>query len=511
MSSPKQLLVSCITLLCLEQRPDSPASGSNELINDILSGLEHKETVVDFEHGKTTFNELKKYVAELNTKTKNSFPDIVEILQALQVICREETYLYDAIVTGVKEEFPDGMAIMRRVTAYRQSLNGYLRDEKAKAILKEYSHKLLFNNANVDMASMIREMGDRLEPYVKSTGVTKHPAEVGTIDFDDPDNVEATFDSVKETLSNEGIMKTGWKAFNRMLGPADGFRRGEFVLTAGLQHNFKSGLLMCLLVHICLFNRPFLKDPTKKPLILFVTLENELQDNLLTIYKYIKENETGEEVNISDIDANEAAQYVCGRLEENGFRVRMVRFDPTEFTIAAFVNYLDGIMAEGYEIPILFIDYLNMLSKAGIDTKIAGDDVRLLFRRLRNYSSSRQITVCTPHQLSSEALQLTRDGVEDFVKQVANRGYYDGCRRLGQEPDLEIMSHIVEFKGQSYLTFARGKHRNTVTPKDDQYFILPFSPIGTIPWDIDKEGDISMQIIPGLNIGAGLDDDVWDL
>lgn len=388
MSSAKQLLVSCVTLLCLEQRPDSPTSGSNELVSDILKGLDLKETAADFEHGKQTFVELRKYTEELNSKTKNSFPDIVEVLQTCQVICREETYLFDAIATGIKEEFPDGMAIMRRVTNYRQSLNGYLRDEKAKAILKEYSHKVLFNGSNINMPEMIREMADRLEPYVKSDSAIKHPAEVGTIDFDDPDGLEEVFASVKETLSDEGILRTGWKAFNRMLGSAGGLRRGEFVLSSGLQHQFKSGMLLALLSHICLFNKPFLKDPTKKPLILFVTLENELQDNLFWIYKYIKENETGEEVNVSQIDIKEASQYVSARLEESGFRVKMVRFDPSEFTISAFVNYLDSIQAEGYEITALIVDYLNMLSKAGIDTKVAGDDIRLLFRRLRNYTSS---------------------------------------------------------------------------------------------------------------------------
>lgn len=511
MSSPKQLLVSCITLLCLEQRPDSPASGSNELIGDILKGLELKETTTDFEHGKQTFIELKRYTEELNIKTKNSFPDLVEILQALQVICRDETYLYEAIANGVREEFPDGMAIMHRVTSYRQSLNGYLRDEKAKAILKEYSHKVIFNGANIDMAALVREMGDKLEPYVKSSGTNKHPAEVGTLNFNDLETVEEVFGQAKETLSSEGVMRTGWKAFNKMLGKLRGFRRGEFVITSGLQHQFKSGLLLCLLVHFCLFNRPFLRDPTKRPMILFITLENELQSNLIEIYKYIRENETGEAVNESDINIEEATQYVCGRLEENGFTVRMVRFDPSEFTIAAFINYLDGVIAEGFEICMLMIDYLNMLSKTGIDTKVAGDDIRLMFRRLRNYCSSRGITTLTPHQLSSDALQLVRENVEDFVKTVANRGYYDGCRRLGQEPDLEITAHLVKHKGATYLTVQRGKHRYNVTPQDDQYLILPFSPIGTIPWDVDKEGDISLSVIPGLSIGGELSDDVWDM
>lgn len=512
MSSPKHLLVSCITLLCLEQRPDSPASPSNELINKVLDNLELRETTVDHEHGKQTFLELKKYVGDLNVKVKVNFPDMAETLQTVQVICREETYLYDAIYNGIKEDFPNGMAIMHRINSYRRSLNEYINDEIIKNILKEYSSKLLFNNrGNLDVAGLVNEMGAKLDPYVKARAESRHPAEVGSIDFSKPDEVEEMFAAVKTLLSHEGALRTGWKAFNRMLGSTGAFRRGEFIIGGGLQHNFKSGLAMCLLTHICLFNKPFLRDRTKRPLIVFVTLENEITDNLLFIYKYLKENETGISILTKDIDVNEAAQYVCARLEESGFSVKMIRFDPTEFTIAAFTNYLDGLAAEGYELQMLFVDYLNMLPKTGLDAKVAGDDIRLLFRRLRNYTSSRAITVFTPHQLSSDALQLTRDNVEDFVKIVANRGYYDGCRRLGQEPDLEVLFHKVVFKGKSYLTFQRGKHRNTVTREDDQYFILPFDDVGTIPWDEDKEIDYSLKSIPGMNISGLIDDDVWTM
>ncbi|BEG72383.1 putative helicase [Pseudomonas phage PA1C] len=512
MSSPKQLLVSCVTLLCLEHRPDSPASPSTELIDKIVGSLEIKETTVDHDHGRQTFLELRKLVQDLNKKVKHEFPSIAEVLQSVQVSCREENYLYEAVLNGVNENFPDGMAIMHRINSYRRSLNEYINDETIKAIMKEYSTKLLFNRGGGnDIAGMINEMGAKLDPYVKARAESRHPAEMGCLDFDNPEGVEEFFEAVQTTLSADGAFKLGWKGFNRVLGSLGAFRRGEFITTAALQHNFKSYLVMLLFVHVALFNKPWMRDKSKKPLLLFATLENEISDNLLTIYKYIRENETGEEVIVKDIDKREAAAYVCARLEENGFKVKMVRFDPTEFTIGGFTNYLDGLQGQGYEIQFLVVDYLNMLPKTGLDAKVAGDDIRLLFRRMRNYTTPRGITFISPHQLGSDALQLMRENTEDFVKVVANKGYYDGCRRLGQEPDLELFHHIIRHKGKAYLAIQRGKHRNTVTAEEDQYVLLPFSNIGTIPWDIDKEEDYSLKVVPGSVIGGDLDSDAWSI
>jgi hypothetical protein len=227
------------------------------------------------------------------------------------------------------------------------------------------------------------------------------------------------------------------------------------------------------------------------------------------VYKYLKENETGQPVIEDQINIQEASAYVSARLRETGFEVRMDRFDPTEFSAASLTQHLDGLIAEGYEIQMLIVDYLNMLPKTGLDAKVAGDDIRLLFRRVRNYTSPRGITFLTPHQLSSEALLLIRDNVDDFVRNVANKGYYDGCKRLGQEPDLELMIHIVEVNGRKYLTIARGKHRNNVTASKDQYAVLPFEVIGTIPWDIDGE-DRSVAAPGGGRAGTEDENPWWE-
>ena len=86
----------------------------------------------------------------------------------------------------------------------------------------------------------------------------------------------------------------------------------------------------------------------------------------------------------------------------------------------------------------------------------------------------KKILCITPHQLSTDAKKLTRQGVEDFVKEIANKGYWDSCTTIDQEVDMEIYQHKVEINGEAYLTFQRGKHRG-MPPIPDAYVCYQFS------------------------------------
>lgn len=509
MFTPKQLIIQCISLLCLEHRPGVATSPSTEIIKEIIKGIPQPEATVDLDHGRQIFTETLKILMWLCSLPADKFPTESEILQQIKVACREEDYLYDALAIAIeRQDTPE--ETIRQIHSYRRKLSQHLNEERINAILKEYHHKLTFKRNQVsDVVAEMAEMGQRLEPYLQAREKQSHPAMMGSIDFGEVETLEENFENVKTLLSTDGAFRSGWQALNRMLGSVGAFKRGEFCTVGGLQHSFKSGFMLSLLVHFCLFNKPSMRDVTRKPLIYFISFENEVADNLLWIYEYLKENETGEPVIRSNIDIGEASAYVAARLRETGFEVKMDRFDPTEFSAASLVAQLESLIADGYEIQALLVDYLNMLPKTGLEAKVAGDDIRLLFRRVRNFTSPRAITFITPHQLSSDALQLVRDNVDDFVRNVANRGYYDGCRRLGQEPDLEIMIHKVVVDAKSYLTVARGKHRSVVTPLEHQYFVLPFQPIGCIPWDIDKD-DSSVSKPGGGTLGSGAEEPWWE-
>jgi len=84
-----------------------------------------------------------------------------------------------------------------------------------------------------------------------------------------------------------------------------------------------------------------------------------------------------------------------------------------------------------------------------------------------------------------------------------DKGYYEGCKSLDTEPDLEMHQHIVVVNGEKYLTLQRGKHRKfTITPENDLYYVYKFDPIGGVRDDINGR-DMSRRSVGGNAVADG--------
>lgn len=507
MSSPKTYVIKMITLICLERRLGTDVPISTDLINQTLDILPVEDASVDVEWGKQAYNELKGLVHQLMQTPAADFPHETELLQQIKVIVRDDTYLYDAIATTLSDvSMADGEGTIKLIESIRKGLHRFYCEKNIADITKRYLHKLQYKPEEIpDKAEFITKMGEELTPFTTGRTAESDPAFMGSIDFNDTDAMEEAFTKAQKALSADGALKPGWQAMRRMLGPSEGFKRGEFVLMSALKHNFKSGMMMCLFIQLMWLNKPQPRDPSKKPLMLFISYENELAGNIKFIYEYIYANKTGEKPNFDNVTPADMAAYVSEFFASTGYEVKMVRIDPSDYTYGRLISFLESIQHQGFEIIALFIDYFNMMSKRGLETSTSGDDIRLLARRLRNYTSPRAITCFTPHQLSAAANELSRAGTEGFVKQVADKAYYDGCTRLGHEPDLEFSMHIVKRFKKAYLDVYRGKHRYTVTPEEFQGFTLPFDDVKTLAMDIGGE-DISVKLDQADDFDVGGDD-----
>lgn len=51
-----------------------------------------------------------------------------------------------------------------------------------------------------------------------------------------------------------------------------------------LQHNYKSGFLKSIFMQVARFNRPQMKDPKKKPALIYLSFEDETVDTLEYMY-----------------------------------------------------------------------------------------------------------------------------------------------------------------------------------------------------------------------------------
>lgn len=517
----KLLLVKLVTLLYKESELKGRGNNSAALVRQLLTTIKLPETSFELTAGVETLSALSSTVNwMLDTPAPEGY-DRPNLLQRIRVNVGDEVALYEAVEQGTLP-VEDEAALKKQAVDLRLELKAYLTQWQIKAAVKKAYQRTYGAPGKMDFRDIVRDVIRDLEGLEAPDSETKVKGVVEEVNFEDSEKMVELLHRAAEETSTEGILKTGWQALNRMTGIHGGLRRGEFVVIPALQHNFKTGAATSLFTHIPLFNDPYVRDPLKKPTVMLLSTENDLQINIYWIYAHLKELETGVPFDTNyfkDPDPavvrrrnEEAVAYVHEKLTARGYQIRMKRIDPTTTTYDSLTEIIDKAEVDGDEIHLLVIDYLPMISRKGLETGgPTGSDIRDLYRRLRAYTSIRGITTVTPHQLSTEAKMLKRQGVNDFLAEIVNKGYYDGCRTVDQEVDLEIYIDIVIVNGRKYLHFARGKHRRIgpVLPESELSFYIPFQAAGSLPPDINGS-DTSCRRPGGGPPGSGSETPWWE-
>lgn len=499
----KLLLVKVITLLFLESQLTKPSDHARAIAKLALDEIRPTNQALLADFSRDTIGKLLDISNWMLTCPVKEVFNKEDILSRIKMATETEEYMYDAVASTIQgEKTEDEVKEIIKVT--RDYISQYLRRSSIIKIMKDGYTQVQYKADNVDWNHFVKDFIVQLEPY-KNNEVAESASLVESIDMSNASALADAFALAKESVSSEGILKFGWQGFNRMFGDQGGGRRGEFVVVGALQHSFKSGTTIEMLKSAAVYNTPYMIDPTKKPLLLRLSFENPVANDIIHIYRSLVEPEIDAKIDQSSLDPLTAAAYVHEKLTATGYTVQIEHYDPSDFTIFDLIDVIEKYEALGYEVHMLNIDYLAMMSTKGCKQGATGQDIRDLFRRTRNATSSRSIFCVTPAQLSTEAKKLTRNGVEDFVKEIANKGYYDSCSTIDQEVDMEIYQHKVEVNGEAYLTFQRGKHRKSgaMTPAADMHTVYKFSKErGFIDDDINGM-DKSMSRVAAAPRGEG--------
>lgn len=494
------LLAKSIILLYRESLLPGKTENSNELVRTVLEGIKLAEIGIDVNQGRDIMVALKQTIIEMCDNGLDHVYEKEELLQRLRFNSGDDDKFYDSFVQGIDPELSES-SLKRTVLNIRKSINNHFREQKIEEVLTKAGNQFKYHREKIkNINQFVAEVCGQLEPF-QVDAIAKDPAVVSDVDIGDEVSTSTVFKQIKDVDNGSGIMRTGFQGLNRLL--QGGFRRGEFFLLSALQHNNKTGFTLNIFKQIALYNKPYMIDATKKPLLLRISFEDDITTNLQWLYQSLKENETGQKVIITNVSEEEMSAYVKDKLQVNGFHVKMMRVDPTQWTYRHICNKVLELEAEGYEIQLLMLDYLAMVPTTGCSIGPMGTDMRDMFRRMRNFCNPKKITVITPHQLSTEAKQLIRDGRQDFVKEIANKGYYSGSRQIDQEVDGELYIHIEKVNGKSYLTVQRGKHRGVgIIPDIQKYLVLPFYDIGGLRDDLNGR-DSTLRKPGGGAIGSG--------
>lgn len=494
---PKLIAVKIITLLYRNSQLAVPDKSNRDYVKTILDKIEPPRRILSIDKDKEVFDNLNDTISWMLGTPLNEPYDKQSLLQRIRMNCLDDSTLYDAIADGFYE-LKDDSAISKICHLYCNDLKKLETRQRVFKTLSTAYMDLSYNRVPDD--DYFRRIDDlKLELDSIDQG-SEDPMEASCMvdgfiaDGEaDIEKVEAMFVKAIERNSPLGGFVTGWQGFNKMLGSVGVLRRGTLGCIGAMQHRNKSGVLLKLFTHIPLYNEPhfFFPERATKALVIHLSTENEVEENTLQIYKNLREQETGEYVDIKTINPREAARYVTKVFNGAGFSLMMRRVNQMSYKDLA--NLIDYCERQGYEVMALFIDYLKMFSSDGLQKGgPTGAWIQEIFNKVRNLCSVKRILGMTVHQLSSDAKLRARDGNdEDFVDQVAGLSYWDGCKGIDREIDLEIIIDIVKESGkrESWQVFALGKDRqpdNGATKQVDKHFAMLFHPIGMLPDDQGK-------------------------
>lgn len=506
---PRLLLVKAITLLYRESLLTERTENSSDLVRTVLEGIKVPETSLSINHDREMLMALKETALYMCSNSLDVTYEKEDILQRLKVNCVNDEKIYEAFAQGIEKDMDEG-SLKRTILSIRKFINDTFRENEIIKIVREASSKISFGRDKIkNMRNFVNELCTKLEPYQIESS-RKDPAIITSVDIGDEGSLNEAFNEIKDMDDAVTLLKTGWKGLNRML--QGGFRRGEQVMLAALQHNYKTGFTLTLFKQLAIYNTPVMINPTKKPLLVRISFEDSIASNLQFLYENLYENEHKKKPNLKEITPGEMAAYVKEKLQVNGYHIKMLRVDPSGWTYKDLQNYILELEANGYEIHACIVDYLPMIPTTGCEDGPMGHALRDLYRRTRNFFSCRKILFVTPHQLSPDAKQLVRDGHQNFVKILPGRGYTSGSKQIDQEIDLGIYIHIEKLNGQAYLTLQRDKHRGVgIISDEEKYMVLPFPKKSSIPDDFNSS-EITCKTVGGASIGSGHGDEVpfWE-
>lgn len=451
---------------------------NDDLARTILNTIKTDAPEFNF-NGHNAIKRLKEFCIELLEEKEQIAKEVV--IQSLSLILENDSKLLNIIKESIDSEHDDA-SNKRIITSMIKMLNNYYKEHVAIDILNKATYDLKFNRGKINnFSDYLKTTISSLEPLTSLISTLKDPAVVNEIDFDNPESVTTVFEEVKSLNNNSGVYKLGWQDINKMT--QGGIRRGECVGIEALQHKYKTGFSLTAFMQIALENSPIVTkeeaETGKKPLLIRISFEDNLTNNLQFMYQYLKASE-GTPINQKDfgeLSAEDMSAYILARLTATGFKIKMRRVDPSQWTYSSLINYILELEAQGYAVHVLMCDYLLKMPTTGCTQGPVGVDKRDMVRRVRNFCSARNISFISPFQLSTEAKQLIRNGVPEhqFVNEIAEKGYTDGCKTIDQELDLEIYIHIFNYKRRKYLSVRRGKHRlSTVIADEDKYVIYRF-------------------------------------
>lgn len=314
--------------------------------------------------------------------------------------------------------------------------------------------------------------------------------------------------SVREAhadLTNPSSMLfTGVTALNEMLG--GGLMSGRIYTLFGLPGEGKSMTMLDIALQVKKYNKNIkTKDPTKKPCILFLTMENGVRETIQRIFSI---STKGEDFESFDVDQAVRILKEEGELvlsDEDPINI-FIKYAPQMSQDTSYLYTLtEDLEDEGWEVIFCVQDYLKKIHSTERLTELRLE-LGLIVEEFKVYAAIKDIPVLTASQMNRDAIKAIEDNRR---KNGANSVTLVGGANIGESTlildnsDMVIMLAKENTKNGKFMGFKRIKSRYKVSDKAEIYH--PYEPnspalvqdLGRVPVSKETMNDQVNVALPG--------------
>ena len=280
---------------------------------------------------------------------------------------------------------------------------------------------------------------------------------------------------IKDIQEPTHILKTGMRMFNDLI--KGGFEPARLYSLFGMPGDGKSLTLKDLAIQILKYNKGYkCRDKTKKPVILYLSMENRIQEDMQLFMNMI-----GYDINIRD--KKYSVDYISDLWENSIFNdkdgIRFVFVYKSVYSIDTqyIRDKIDELANAGYETIAVIQDYIKRI----LPSIRANDDERLklgtITNEFRAIAIDYQLVFITASQLNREGSKeiiLNREKGKYDAAMSSIDSFYIGESSLINE-NLDYSIFIVPFwvnddKTKKYMGFKAVKRRFGGTTNSNKFY-----------------------------------------
>lgn len=319
-------------------------------------------------------------------------------------------------------------------------------------------------------------------------------------------------DAVQRLKDRNRIFVTGIKRWNTILSP--GYMSKRLYTYLAFPGGGKSQILLKSALDIRKYNAGIqTKDPDKRPAVLFITMENSIDETIERIFNMTTSNDDIRNFSQKQIVRKLKEEGGLTLSDKNNIDIIIKYYDNRAIDTNDLYGIIQDLEDEGVETIALILDYLKRI-RPSEKANSEKEELKNITNELKCLATYFDIPVITAQQLNRVAATVVDAAIQakkEDVTRLIGRDGVAGAWEIIENSDVVIIinQEIKTDTGDMYMTFKLLKRRYRSSEESEklrklEYFNHPYDRENGIKLldDFDLDKPLSLTSLAAQFIGA---------